>query len=304
MANVIEHLRRISVEGGFALDSFSVAWPTWKPHIKRILGKNFQATDILDLGDHLSTIFALTGEAGRSQSMVSGGGNAWEALACWYLNLCLIGSRAVAVRKISDLPAPLRDAISVNYGNFKSNTESDIAVIVFPGEPAFQEDLTATLFPTEANQPNFKPLLLSLTEKHFDAFEIGIIQCKTNWNDNAQIPMLWNMIYETRNFRNTSINVGRNNYSIHELVRFTYSFLTVPSNGTGGFKQNSTAVNRVRTLSGGNYWGHETKSGIASSIKEIFNANFRSAFLPSNQRLILKDTLPLLATELRYFDLY
>ena len=38
----------------------------------------------------------------------------------------------------------------------------------------------------------------ALCEKHFTSLEIHIIQCKTNWNDNAQIPMLWDMVYSAQ----------------------------------------------------------------------------------------------------------
>ena len=41
-----------------------------------------------------------------------------------------------------------------------------------------------------------------LCARDFDSFEIGVIQCKTNWNDNAQIPMLWDMIYS-----NTTVSI-------------------------------------------------------------------------------------------------
>ena len=60
-------------------------------------------------------------------------------------------------------------------------------------------------------------------------FEIGIIQCKTNWNDNAQVPMLWDMIYSAGGFRGRNITIGRNGYNIQNAQSFTYSFVTVPS---------------------------------------------------------------------------
>ena len=40
---------------------------------------------------------------------------------------------------------------------------------------------------------------------NFDKIEINVIQCKTNWNDNAQIPMLWDMIYKVKYFDNNNI---------------------------------------------------------------------------------------------------
>ncbi len=310
--NIIEHLRRISVESSFELQAFQNGWPTWKNGIKRITGSSFQSSEILNIGDHMSEIFSTTGTAGRLQSEVSGGGYGWEGLICWYLNLCFAGSRGVAVRKISDLPDPLRDSISVNYGNFKSNTESDIAVVIFPNEAEFINaknsisinDSQGIIIPTIIRgEFNLKGVLNRLAQTYFDDFELGIIQCKTNWNDNSQIPMLWSMIYEADSFTNSSISIGRNGYSIHDLNKFTYSFCTVPTNDLSNYKQNSTSVNRVRNLTGGNYWGYPSASGIASSIKEIFNSNFRNAFSTSNQRTTLNNAINDLPNDLVYFDI-
>lgn len=310
--SIVEHLRRVSVESCFELSAFRNGWSTWKGEVKRLTGNAFQAGEVLNIGDHLSDIFSTTGSAGRSQSEVSGGGYGWEGLICWYLNLCFAGSRGVAVRKISDLPDALRDSISVNYGNFKSNTESDIAVVIFPDVPEFVNsksslsiaDSQGNLIPTILRGAfNLKEILNRSSEIHFDNFELGIIQCKTNWNDNSQIPMLWSMIYEADTFTNSSISIGRNSYSIHDLAKFTYSFCTVPTNDLSNYKQNSTSVNRVRNLTGGNYWGYPSSSGIASSVKEIFNSNFRNAFSGTNQRTTLNNAIRDLRGDLAYFDI-
>jgi hypothetical protein len=310
--NIIEHLRKISVESCFQLSAFRNGWSIWRDEVRNLTGTTFQASEVLNIGDHLSEIFSTTGSAGRSQSEVSGGGYGWEGLICWYLNLCFAGSRGVAVRKISDLPDPLRDSISVNYGNFKSNTESDIAVVIFPNILEFSAPKSSIsvsdsrgniISNTLRGSFNLKGILNRLTEIHFDQFELGIIQCKTNWNDNSQIPMLWSMIYEADTFINSSISIGRNGYSIHDLNKFTYSFCTVPTNSLSNYKQNSTSVNRVRNLTGGNYWGYPSSSGIASSIKEIFNSNFRNAFLGTNQRMTLNNAIRDLASDLDYFDI-
>lgn len=309
--NICEYLRKLSVESCFELSAFRNGWSTWKTEIQNILGVSYNELDIINLGDHLSTIFATTGNAGRSQSEVSGGGYGWEGLICWYLNLNMIGSRAVAIRKISDLPDSLRDSISVNYGNFRSNTESDITIVVFPNNNEFVSvrssleisNRDGQIIPlTIREKYNIKVILKRLGEIYFDDFEIGIIQCKTNWNDNAQIPMLWSMIYEADSFSNNSISVGRNGYTISDLRRFSYSFCTVPTNNLDNYTQNSTSVNRVRNLSGGNYWGNPSSNGIASSIKEIFNNNFRNAFTP-NHRTTLRNSLSDVARELSYFDI-
>lgn len=309
---VSEFLRQVSVESCFELDAFRNGWPIWKTEINDLIGPSFNENHLFDIGDNLSSIFSTTGGGGRSQGSLSGGGYGWEGLVCWYLNLCFAGSRGVALRKFSHLPEPIRDSISVNYGSFKSNTESDIVVLIFPDQPEFNQDRNSlNILDARGSQIpvvkrgkfNSKELLNRLTELYFDSFELGVIQCKTNWNDNAQIPMLWSMIYETERFANNAISIGRNGYSMRDIRQnFTYSFMTVPTNDLSNYKQTSTAVNRVRNLSGGNYWGYPTRNSVARSIKEIFNNNFRRAFHP-NARKSLKNVLPDLSGDLRYFDL-
>lgn len=310
--NVIEFLRRKSVEDCFRLGAFQSGWQSWKSEIQRQTGGNFTDRSLLLLGDNLSNIFLTTRSGGRGQSQVSGGGYGWEGLVCWYLNLCFSGSRAVAVKRVSDLPRPFIDSISVNYGSFRSNTESDITILIFPNNPSFTSDKSSIVVNDAlGNQiPNFKSngdfnsstILNRLAEIHFDRFELGIIQCKTNWNDNAQIPMLWSMIYQASFANNSPISIGRNGYSIQQIP-FTYSFCTVPTNNLSNYKATSTSVQRVRNLSGGNYWGRPTVNSVANSLKEIFNRNYQSAFAPSNQRTILNSIVSDLNSDLSYFDI-
>jgi hypothetical protein len=284
-------------------------WPIWKESINEILGDDFNETDIINLGDHLSKIFRSTGGEGRGQSEVSAGGTAWESLVCWYINLCTIGSRTVAIRKMSLVPKPIQDSITVNYGNFACNTESDITVITFPNELEFNtniEDLNVQN--NGQNIDNFRRGKFNtevsnyLCGRDFDSFEIGVIQCKTNWNDNAQIPMLWDMIYSANGFPGRNITIGRDGYNIHDTNNFTYSFVTVPSNQRANYNSNSVAVKRVTNLSGGNYWGKPTEQHVARSLKEIFTNNFQSGY-PNNIRTEVRAAIPNLSEELSYFDI-
>ena len=185
MIPVIEQLRQNSVESCFNLSVFTKFWDIWKADIIESLSGHFTADGSLNLGDCLSEIFLQTGKPGREQSQLSNAGNGWEGLINWYLNFVMLGSNVVALRKISSLPEPLRDAMTVNYGNFQSNTESDITIMVFPQVTNDSVELAD---------------LNAFTRNHFNEFELGIIQSKTNWKDNAQIPMLWSMIYQTTGF--------------------------------------------------------------------------------------------------------
>ncbi len=312
--NIVEYLRQKAILDIFEMESFKSAWPIWSKEIKRNLA-NLTPTNLIDLGDRLADIFELTKVAGRSQSTVSAGGNAWEGLVCWYLNLNLIGSRTVVIKqKKALIPEPIRQSLIVSYGTFPSGTESDLIAITFPDTPNYSMnkwDISVRgndgdIIPTKVGRNdnfNYKALIDELLSSDFNECEVGVIQCKTNWNDNAQIPMLWDMIYASSGFMRQSISVGTSIYSINNLKRFTYSFVTVPTVNKDKFKINSTSVQRVRNLSGGNYWGYPSESSIAHSIKDIFGRVFSSA---STEGLAvrLNRELTLLNTTYSYFKLF
>ena len=299
--NIIEALRKLVVSDLFTTNTINRCWSIWHDEITSFLPPNFNVQHILNLGDHLSEIFKSTGNKGREQSELSGGGTAWEALVIWYINLCCIGTRVVDIKKMKHLPSPIRDAINVNYSNVSCSSESDITVIIFPDEPIFVET-NISLF-KKNGKINFNELS-NKVENLFPNFEVGIIQCKTNWNDNAQIPMLWDMIYSAGGFRRRQISVGRNNFSIQNLQTFTYSFVTVPTNKIESYKTTSVSVKRVQNLSGGNYWGRNSSNGIARSIKEIFS-NYISGYSRGDIRTTLTMAIPYLkeTDELDYFKI-
>lgn len=262
----IEDYRRASLSAVRNMPTFEKCWPIWNERMSALTDGWINAEAIFNLGSHLTDVFALTATKGRGQGEVSGGGAAWEGLVCWYLNLILSGTRAVALKqRASLLPECIRDAGTISYGSFRTNTESDLLILVIPS--SFQSDKTV-----------FK---LSDLQNHmagnFAEAEMHVIQCKTNWNDNAQIPMLWDMIYRARSFADQSVTIGRNGYSVSRLKRFSYSFVTMPSQ-KGPIKAGSMAVNRVAKLSGGNFWGRPSKQGVALSLSEIFNRNLADCF--------------------------
>lgn len=294
--DLIERLRKDSIEQLFKMGTFSKTFPIWRPLIKRKLGSQLTYSGVLGLGDSLRALFKSTGRPGRSQGDVSGGGAAWEGLVCWYLNLCLINSRTVVIKHSKKLIPPcIAAGITVNYGTFVSNTESDLIAIVFPNKPEF----TRNEIPESSKE--YIGELNALCEKYFDKIEIGIIQCKTNWNDNAQIPMLWEIVYSSSGFNNRNIRIGSNGFTMKDLKNFSYSFVTAPSQNVP-VKAGSTQVQRVNNLSGGNYWGKQSESGVASSIKEIFNKNFSAGFQRSHQR-DLESALEKFGPKYSYFQL-
>jgi hypothetical protein len=171
-------------------------------------------------------------------------------------------TRAVVTKKTKTLaPVAVLDAISVNYNNIPTNTESDLLGIVFP------ESIPI------AGQSFTKAGLDSYASRHLSEMEIHNLQCKTNWNDNAQIPMLWDMIYRAKGFKDSGVTIGREGRSLSDLKGFTYSFVTVPSQSKP-FKAGGMPAKRVSGLSGGNFWGQPSATGVAWSISEIFKKVF------------------------------
>lgn len=310
--SICDYLRELAIENIFSNSTFQSCWSTWKPAIARLVGSPPTATNIINLGDELSNIFRMTSTSGRGQSSLSGGGNAWEGIVCWYLNICLIGSRTVVIKQNRALiPEPIKDALTVSYGSSPSNTESDIVAITFPKRREYTNDKsTISIADTRTGQAipnisrgkfNYKPIIDALVSRDFNNCEIGVIQCKTNWNDNAQTPMLWDMIYFANGFHGRNITVGNSTYSIRNIPRFTYSFVTVPTS-RGPFNPTSLCVKRVFNISGGNYWGRPSVPSVANSIKDIFGRNFANG---ANNNLVddLNSAIPHLHTDLSYFRL-
>ena len=299
MTSLVEGLREIAVRHVMNMRKVSPLWQTWRDAMVPFVGNFEDADSILDLGSHLREILASTRPTGnastRGQSDVAIAGKAWEGIVCWYLNLCLVGSRAVAMKfKKYHVPEVLRYAITVQHGNCTTSSKSDLVVTVFPNKEEYVEDLV------DMNRRALLRRMNELTRRDFHELELGLVQCKTNWKDNAQFPMLWNTIYDMDRSRVQPVSVGVKGFTISALRNFTYSFVTVPSS-LKSIKAANLPVVRVRTLSGSNYWGMETKSGIALSLSEIFNKNFRNSFegldgAPGDVRTSIQRNLHLLRT--------
>ncbi len=320
MSSLIESLRRIAVSKLFRVNAFSSGWnSSWQAMIQQSIGSQPTANSLLNLGDNLSNVFLSTrASASRNstntQSGLSNAGTAWESLMCWYLNLCMIGTRVVAFRSRSMIPSAFQDALSINYGTTVTNSESDLVVLVFPDHQDFTNSLTPTttfLVNGQQKNPYYQQRLIdqrcldifdALSDTHFTDFSLSVIQCKTNWNDTAQVPMLWDLVYNTRTFMaGSQVTVGINNHQLPNLRRFTYCFATVPTNNLSQYDPTKMAVKRVANLSGGNYWGFPTRNGVAFSVKEIFNRNFSTGF--TNLRTTLTNNIPALSTTYSYFNL-
>lgn len=236
--------------------------PLWNNHFKKeinqLVRKN-TGTEIFNLGDHLSDVFQ-AGPKGRPQGGLSISGSAWEFLVLWYLNIGFHGTDVVVIDpKKSVVPEYVYNALTVNMNNFSTNTESDLIAIGLKSPPT-------------------SPFTVADLSQHIQAnpgdADIAVIQCKTNWNENAQIPMLWNMVYDSTGFFSNKISVGKSGAHIGTFGSFAYSFVTVPSNCPTLYKPSSIKIIRVAGLSGGNYWGRASKTGVATSLKEFFTSRY------------------------------
>ena len=114
--------------------------------------------------------------------------------------------------------------------------------------------------------------------KRIDKVDLLVLQCKTNWEDTAQIPMLWDMIYNSESKLN-NVSVGINGLNPQSLGKFKYGFVTVPTGKRGEqVKPGLLKVLRVKNLTGGNFWGKPSETDVASSIKEFSGRHFPNSF--------------------------
>lgn len=256
----IEVLSRLS-----EIPSLRDSWSQFSSSIDATVGSNPNANQIFLLGEHLSTIFQSNSDSGRTQSQVSGGGTAWECLVTWYLNLIFWGTDVIVTKQNrNSVPQVITESLCVTIANHQTNTESDIVIYSIPNT-----DNLAELNLDDIDE------LIRADIKNVD---LAVVQCKTNWNDNAQIPMLWDLIYNSTNFRIPNVFVGINGVKPTSFKNFTYSFVTVPTTTRTRFTSTILAVLRVNSLTGGNYWGKPTQQGVALCINNFFGRNFGNYF--------------------------
>jgi hypothetical protein len=210
----------------------------------------------------------------RDNAGVSNAGVNWECLITWYLNICLCGTTAVAFKGNKNLtPEGLDKALTVKYQGYRLRSEADL-LLVYLEKEAFNVEIDTSISPiTSFNK---------IVTENFKEARVINIQCKTNWNDTAQVPMLWNLVYSP-DFKHVSVKIGVNGFHIKNLKMFRYAFATVPTqrDPENKFKSTSLPVLRVQTLSGGHYWGRKSKNGVCDSIKQIFGNHQANDELPN-----------------------
>jgi hypothetical protein len=263
--SAIDHFRLEILKEAADLKSFRKSWNVWQPKIASLLPPHADGQALFNFGNHLSEVFLSNKVDGRGQGDLSGGGTAWECLVEWYLNLIFFGTPVIAARrKKAFIPQTILNALSVTIGNNTTNSESDIIVFSVP------------------EVGSLRRLKLNDIDELISQFStqvyLSVVQCKTNWNDNSQIPMLWDLIYNaTGGNRIPNVSVGIKGVTPQSFEYFSYAFASVPTQKKP-IKPNSVAVQRVKNLTGGNYWGKQTESNVASSLNEYFGRNFSSFF--------------------------
>ena len=263
------------------LDARTKPWPGYREELQKILGESPTAQDVFNIGAQLKQVFKSEART-RSQSDLSRGGGSWEILITWYLNLVFWDTNVVVMRpKKKLLPSVVADAMTVKVKGVTTSKETDVIVIEVP------ENNSSTDLDTKS--------IDQIIRSDPQSTSVGVVQCKTNWNDNAQIPMLWNIVYAAQNLQVQNVVVGSNGFSPSSFGKFSYAFMTVPTNteknGKDNFNSSSTAVVRVQGMTGGNYWGNPSQSGVADSVSEYFGRNFDDVFEGGVQKHITSKLL-------------
>jgi hypothetical protein len=263
------------------LEARKVPWPGYKKELQKILGKSPTAQDVFNVGAKLKQVFKSETRT-RSQSDLSRGGASWEILITWYLNLVFWDTNVVVMRPSKKLlPPVVADAMAVKVKGVTTSRETDVIVIEVP-----KNNSSIDLDSKAIDQ---------IIRSNPQGTSVGVVQCKTNWNDNAQIPMLWNIVYAAQNLQVQNVVVGSNGFSPSSFGKFSYAFMTVPTNteknGKDNFNPGSTAVVRVQGMTGGNYWGNPSQSGVADSVSEYFGRNFDDVFEGGVQKHITSKLL-------------
>ncbi|HCU72293.1 MAG: hypothetical protein CL790_06565 [Chloroflexi bacterium] len=257
-------------------------WEVYREGIAANIGGNDELSgdEIFSLGSQMHQVFG-GGGSGRSQSMLAGAGAAWEGLIAWYLNLLFWDTPVMVIKKTHEfVPETIRNALTVTIGQVPTQTESDLVMFNVPQYERLPE-FNLSRFDVEQLDHHIKDKLIEL--------KLMVVQCKTNWNDNAQIPMLWDLIYNVGRggFDLPHISVGVKGVGPTSMQSFGYAFVTVP---TTRFKKNtqgdpvpqhtprSMAVLRLQHLTGGNYWGYPTEPGVAASVSELPSKLFGDVF--------------------------
>ena len=257
------------------IPTFASLWNTRKAALVSLLGPpgSWRPSTIVNVGSHLSELFLLGRGAGRTQGGVSAAGTVWEALVCYYLNMCFAGTDAVAVRATL-VPPPVKSALTVWHGATQVAADVDAMVLHLP-------DWSKA--PIAPDEDVCRDRVDQLFSARFSDAAVVVLACKTNWNDSVQTPMLWNLLYALRSRGiplHNGFGIGSGGFSLNQLRSFHYAFVTVPTQDPKSIKPDGAPVKRAETMTGGHYWGWPTRSNVSPSLAEFFGRLAGAAALP------------------------
>lgn len=196
--NLIEKIRQQQMKKILSLPSFQKDWVLREDFLATKMG-DFSKRKVVNLSDYLGDCFrtrsvpagsssiAATSSRAVSNRLNSGSGDIWESIVTWYLNICLYGTNAVAVRGKEFCPKPIKDSISILHDSSVLHSEPDVMIICSKELNDLEEEKSWIKSVTKINE---------VVEKDFKKVCVINIQAKTNWNENAQYGMLWNMLYK------------------------------------------------------------------------------------------------------------
>ena len=283
--NLIEKIRKKQMDKIFSLSSFKKDWVLRKDFLTTKMA-DFTRKKVVNLSDYLGQCFRTRSSATASSTITatssravsnklnSGSGVIWESIVTWYLNICLYGTNTVAVRGGEFCPEPIKDSISILHDSSVLHSEPDVMIICSNDLYDLEEEKSWRKSVKKINE---------VVEKDFKNVCVINIQCKTNWNENAQYAMLWNMLYKQardKHFGRNGFRIGIHGFTISNLEDFGFAFMTVPTNKTD-YTPSRLEVLRVKSLMSKNYWGKPTKPSVAFSLSGIFDEFTRSKCYPN-----------------------
>ena len=261
--SALDRYRMTILQREWDVKSFSKDKEYYQSQWREIFGSETSHVDVRRLGEELRPILKGLGGS-RTNKNLAGAGTAFESVVSWYLNLLFWGTPIIVGRRHSSLPQVFNDISTITIDGKKSNSETDLIAFSVPDSQMIDWNYG-------------KAALNDHLKRSIKKVDLTIIQTKTNWADNAQVPMLWNMIYNVKDFRIPNIHIGHDGFSPLSLRELRYAFITIPSQTTlNSFKASSINVKRVKTLSGGNYWCCPEKDDVALALHQFPARNFSS----------------------------
>lgn len=268
--DVISVINLVNAQDCLESRSFRNNWynQNYKEQIINCLGDEPLKSDVVGLGSKLSEIFSAS-STGRDQSNVSSAGNAWLRLVCWYLNLCLIGTRSFATLSSALIPKVARDSLELKFNGTRVSGSNEIVLIEYAG------DQTPTVNMPINTRLNFgsvysRAISSFLNAVPLDNIRIILLAAKTNCSDMVSIPLFWSFCYKGNKQEIFNIQVGSSDKTPEMTLDGTvkYAVVTVPtgqqSRIEAGQIPGPSTLKKLSLLDGGFYWGRSTTTRVRS----------------------------------------